>query len=527
MSRQPWWFVLAAAACLLVCATVDTSTASAAVLVNPVGEGQNLQVSQQRQAQFAPLLGQVLQAGAQYQLQRARVDSGRSPNPNTCTTAVLCPIDPRLNDWSMLGGIVKPVLYTARSGATLSGHVWATEAGPDKRPGVVIINGSIVGFEQIYWYAAQALARAGFVVITFDTQGEGMSDQFGQAPDQREGAFAGTPALSLPRQLGGSGIPFYDGGEDTLDFFLATPAHPYRPMPSRTSGTSHDAKQQQRVAAGLDAAYNPLWHMVDQTELGVAGHSYGAEAASWLAQKDPRLKAGVAWDTLCTPVSPSPDEAVAALTSPVNSGGAYGLPTPCFGAPPGPAPTITKPVLGLTSDYALFPDPYLTAPDPEAKNQASLAYTAAGVPTGEIAIRGGTHYEFNDTATGAIPASKRGIDLTTWYTTAWFAKYLQHDPRADAQLTTSRWRSDSAAEAVDPTGDGNIYSYHYRSRLDIQLTNGAHFACDNLRVGCSRQTNASRDCGADHYSFVAIDRRRVPAYTCQASTRKARNGEGE
>src|SRR4051794_32223604 len=42
-----------------------------------------------------------------------------------------CAGDVRLYDWGPRGyGIVKPVLYTARDGATISGHVWATRSGP-------------------------------------------------------------------------------------------------------------------------------------------------------------------------------------------------------------------------------------------------------------------------------------------------------------------------------------------------------------------------------------------------------------
>src|SRR5262249_14245645 len=163
---------------------------------------------------------------------------------------VACPVDPRLEQWANGAGIVAPVLYTSRSGATMSGHVWATRSGPARRPGVVFINGSIIGYEQLYWFVAQALAKAGFVVMTFDVQGEGMSDQFGEAPDQTEDSFAGIPVLSLldptPTTgvgLGGNGRTFYDGGEDALDFFVSTPAAPYVPVPSRTSNTSHAAKQ--------------------------------------------------------------------------------------------------------------------------------------------------------------------------------------------------------------------------------------------------------------------------------------------
>jgi dienelactone hydrolase len=492
---------------LVTAVLVAPSAASAATLVNPVPQLQNLLVSQEREAQFdsPATVATVAAAAAQYQSDRLKIDPGRRPNPNACTLVAICLPDPRLSGWTKEGGIVDPVLSTARSGATLSGHVWATVAGPAKRPAILLINGSILGYEQMYWYIAQALARAGFVVMTFDAQGEGMSDQFGQAPDQIEGAFAGTPGLGQSKDLGGSGVPYYDGGEDSLNFLLSTPTHPYVPAPSRTTGTSHAAKQAGRVAAGLDSAYDPLWSLIDPDEVGVSGHSYGAEAASWLAQSDLRIKAGVAMDTLCLPVTPIPTEVVDLLSSPINSAGLFGLPTTCFGAPAGPAPAITKPVLGLSSDYLLTPEPYVVAPDPEAKNQASLTYSRDGVDSGQIIVRGGTHYEYGDDPTGVIPASKRGIDMATWYTVAWFEKYLQHNPAADARLLTNRWRSDAATKAVDPSHDGNDLSYLYNSRLDISLTNGKRFDCENLRAGCAAQTSASTDGGPANYSYLAVD----------------------
>src|SRR5918997_4275089 len=99
-----------------------------------------------------------------------------------------CAGDVRLYDWESKGyGMVEPVLFTARNGATLSGHVWATRSGPAKRPGVVITNGSIQAPEQLYWFAAQTLAKNGYVVLTFDPQGQGQSDTNGEPPDQDEG----------------------------------------------------------------------------------------------------------------------------------------------------------------------------------------------------------------------------------------------------------------------------------------------------------------------------------------------------
>ena len=57
---------------------------------------------------------------------------------------------------------MQPVLFTARNGATLSGHVWATRAGPAQRPGIVITNGSVQAPETLYWFVAQTLAKAGY-----------------------------------------------------------------------------------------------------------------------------------------------------------------------------------------------------------------------------------------------------------------------------------------------------------------------------------------------------------------------------
>lgn len=499
--------------------TSDCADATALTAAYAGCESHNIAVTGQNVIAHPELGAGIARATFDYQQARAATlaaDLERQPNPNSCSTGILCVLDPRMDGWTERGGLVSPVLYTSRSGATISGHVWATAAGPAKRPGIVITNGSIIGYEETYWFLAQSLAKAGFVVMTFDVQGEGMSDQFGEAPDEREDAFAGTPFLGLlgPRALsvdflGGNGLPFYDGAQDALDFLLSTPGKHYVPRPSRTTNTSHDIKQQRRVAAGLDAAYNPLWRLLDPSSIGLTGHSYGAQAASWLAQKDPRVDAAVAIDSLCTPGSPSPDE-FSSLSTPAADFGwlpyaTYGFNKTCFSTPPGPAPAITKPALGIAGDYLLFPMPYLVPPNPLAKSRASLDYSAAGVDTGQILIRGGTHLSFVDIPV-LVPSSLRAIDLTTWYTTAWFAKYLQHRPGADAMLLTRRWQDDPETGAIDPAKDANMLSWHFRSRLDITSTNGVRTRCENLRAGCSSMSPTSSDGWTGEYSVVTASR---------------------
>lgn len=476
-------------------------------------ESANFASSNANEAGHTDLTAGLLVATAAFQQSRLTTllaDPERQPNPNSCITVVACPVDPRLQSWANGSGIVAPVTYTSRSGATMSGHVWATKSGPAKRPGIIIINGSVVGVELVYAYVAQALAKAGFVVMTFDSQGEGMSDQFGETPDQLEDAFAGAPVLGLlgpQKGPGGNGLPFYDGGTDALNFFLSAPGSPYSPVASRTSNTSHAAKQTRRVASGLNNAFNPFWQMLDSTRIGLAGHSYGAVAASWLAQEDSRVSTAVAWDALCLPVSPSPDEVTAFATAPVNklagliqSPFLYGFSSQCFGAPAGPAPAVTKPAMGITSDYLLIQAPYLAPPQVDNKGVASLIYSQRGLDTASIVIAGGTHSEYVDAP--VVPATLRGIDLVTWYTTAWFSKYLKHDPKADAMLLTTRWRNDAQAGAV---GSANMFSWHYRSRLDIHLSNGQKFTCEDLHKGCVGQTAKANDNGIADYSFVAVD----------------------
>lgn len=518
----------AAGLLLLLVGLSGAPGAAQAALVDPAAEAANIATSQQRQTQFSSPAFFAEVAAATIAQQNARQeavrrDPERAPDPNTCTTIALCPVDPRLERFAEHDLRREPVTFTARNGATLSGSVWASRRGPAKRPGVLIVNGPTFGFEQAYWYAAQSLAQAGYVVLTFDAQGQGASDQLGEAPDRGEGSGAGTPLIGTNVNrgtftgFGGSGLSFYDGGADALDFFVSTPERPYAPVPSRTSGTSHAAKQRRRVAAGLNPAANPLAGLLDPARIGIVGHSYGAQAASWLAQKDPRLKTAVAWDTLCTPDRANLDELEGFLGE-----GGNASPTRCVGAPES-APTLTKPALGITGDYFL-PAPFLAAPDPLVRQRPSQRLSQAGVDSGQVVIRGGTDIDFTDTPSGLLPATRRGIDLIAWYTTAWLDVYVKGDPTAQGRLLSDRWRADAEAGAHDPRRDANMLSYHFRSRLDVGRRGGQRAVCEDLRGGCERLVAADDDCGPRGYGFVAVATRQIPADTCNAAPRASASG---
>ncbi len=487
-----------AAASLL--AAAPAATATPPTTFEPLTEAQNFAITQERQAIYdTPEYQAELAAQSAENLTEAlseeAADPGRLFSDDLCWNGGNgCAGDVRLYNWQKNGyGLVQKVLFTARDGATLSGRVWETKAGPRKRPGIVITDGSVQADEQMYWYAAQALAKDGYVVLTFDPQGQGQSDTLGQAPDEQEGV----PAQS-------DGRPFYDGTEDAINFLMSSPQHPYEPVPSCETGTSHAPKQDERVAAGFDAAYDPFYKQLNTSEIGLAGHSYGAAGVSYIAQWDPRVKAVVAWDNLGGPGPEAGSVPSQQGGSPPSSSRIGEKPCPADPADRTVVP-VTKPGLGMSADYGLPPAPNTGLPEPLAKSTESLAYSEAGVDSGEIIIRGGSHLDFSFIPNQAFGASLRGADEVAWYTSAWFDKYLKHRAWADKRLLTERWREDPVEAAVDPKGDGNAFSFYYLSRLDFHLHSGARWDCEDLRDGCPGMVSTRKDGYPGSYSYMALD----------------------
>jgi hypothetical protein len=315
------------------------------------------------------------------------------------------------------------------------------------------------------------------------------------------------------------GRPFFDGTEDALNFFFSTASKPYVPETSCSSGTSHAAKQSRRVAAGLNAAYNPYWQRLDAGRVGVAGHSYGAAGVSYVGQLDKRVKAIVAWDNL-SQASPG-----------TNDGG---FPPGEAGCPAHPSERVdlnhapakdAKPALGMSADYFLPPTPNTSEPPTPAhcqdvasafekgtppsrddstgcKSLASTIYSRRGIDSGELVIRGGSHLDFSFIPNQAFGASLRGADMIDWYTTAWFDKYVKGDKSADERLLTNRWRHDATEAAIDPDHDGNMMSYYHPSRLDFRLANGKRYDNEDLRSKTSGLSDRDGFCGT--YSYLSI-----------------------
>jgi dienelactone hydrolase len=414
---------------------------------------------------------------------------------NVCAdVAGPCAGDTRIYDWGGLNGVVRPIRYVNRNGATISGHLWgplpAHRRSP-RLPAVLLVNGDLAP-EQVYWYAAEVLARHGYVVMTYDPQGHGHSDTVGAGVDaQRHVDVQQQAACDCVEVAANQDAS--EQAEDALDFLFSSRRRPYvpdRPFDESTPAsqpTPGQAKQTQQAAAGDVDAGNPLRRLIDGGRVGIAGHSRGAFAASIVGSRDRRIEAIVAWDNLLGGANPDlTDRSV--------------------------KPRV--PALGMSADYYEAPEPYTEDPDPQAKNAGFRAYRRAGVDAMELIVRGGTHYEWSYVPDPAFPATLRGIDMATWYTEAWFDKYLKRDERADLRLLSNRWRHDHPGAKVDASGDGNLFSFYYRSVLSFHVGRPVTRAgerphrveCGNLRRGCGALVPRFRDTYRARFSYLAAIR---------------------
>ncbi len=454
---------------------------TAAAAFDPAIEARNFAKTSERERlitktpAFQKLLAEKEVENNLENVQIQTTDPERNPYGNICWNRNReCAGDVRFYDWAKDGfGIRRPVLFTARSGATISGNVWATKDGPPQRPAVVITTGSVQAPETLYWGTAAALASRGYVVLTYDVQGQGRSDTFGVGADTNEG---------VPSQ---AGQPFFDGTEDALDFLLSTPERRYEPRLSCGNaaggkGTDHSDKQRRRVRQGFNAPFNPLHGLLDRSRIGIAGHSLGAQAVSYIGQLDRRVDAIVAWDNLGDASEPQ--------------GGRFPTPDCPSGSSKRPEKLpLTKPAIGFSNDYGIAPTPNTSDPDPLEPSEGERGYEKAGVDSMQVNIRGGTHEEYAFIPGQTIPAlglaTYRGMDVSTWYTTAWFDRYVKCRRRAcrreaDHRLLSDRWRKDGPGGKVDPSGDPNLFSFYLRSRYRLTTAGGQKVACTNMRDGC-------------------------------------------
>jgi hypothetical protein len=337
--------------------------------------------------------------------------------------------NPFRRGWAGRRGVMVPVSYTNRYGALIRGDVFAPLPGATDPytgkelkppyPGVVITTGSVQGSERMYFWLAQDLAERGYVVLTYDVQGQGRSETLPHQNEQINALpFCNPFAPPADQEQGGCpGVPFQQssnfvyGTIDALDFFTATPDKPYK----------NPAGSDQPVNA-----FNPLWKLFDSspdkrtvtpgrtTRIAIIGHSLGASAVSQVQGTDARVETVVALDK---------------LQGPGDNGIADNKAKPVV------------PALGVQSEYGFNVSPYWMSggssitPEPQSPDQAPNpkreqltgfdAWRKAGVDSMLIVPRASTHLEYTDIAY-ALPASRYGQDFTSYYVQAWLDRYLKH-----------------------------------------------------------------------------------------------------
>jgi hypothetical protein len=299
------------------------------------------------------------------------------------------------------GGRAIEVKFTSSDGAQLRGHVWL----PPKRitrpkngyPGVVITDGSIQAYENLYYWAAEGLAQYGYEVMTYDVQGQGDSDLL--------------PKSCTPGNC--PGVPyqqnynFYQGAEDSLSYFLSKA--------------------------------NPGRARLDGHAVGIAGHSLGASAVSWVGQCDSRVKTIVAWDDLA-PIDIKKCAQNVTVPRPYR------------------ATRLHTAALATTNDYEFNVQPATHVPDPHGDTNAGgldgdagyQQLAKAGVDSELVSFRNGTHltYTYIDLV---LPSNELSERFAFYYTLAWFDQYLRggHDPytrQSALRRLTDLGRYDTSAD---------------------------------------------------------------------------------
>ncbi|MBW8752269.1 MAG: alpha/beta hydrolase [Propionibacteriales bacterium] len=338
--------------------------------------------------------------------------------------------------WSGSRGQSRKISFVNRYGALLRGTVYAPLPGatdPYTRapltgpyPGVVITPGSVQGSEGMYVWLAEDLAERGYVVLTYDVQGEGTSETLphttGSAQEFSTVPFCNPFAAPVDGNLTGCpGVPFQQlanfttGTEDALDWFLSG-ANPYDALLDHSPDTS-------TVTPGRT------------TRIAVIGHSMGAFAVSKLQATDPRIETVVALDKLAGPSDPA---------------------LPGAGSNTDNRPVV--PALAIQSEYGFTVAPYFLSggssllptagnPDPMRERRTGFDdWRAAGVDSMLVVPRASTHLEYADIPY-VLPASRWGQDLTSGYVQEWLDRYLKHRSN-DAELLSP------TAAYLEPRGRG-------------------------------------------------------------------------
>jgi hypothetical protein len=205
------------------------------------------------------------------------------------------------------------------------------------------------------------------------------------------------------------------------------------------------------------------------TRVAVVGHSLGAFAISYVQGIDRRVEAAVALDKLAGAAQmgvPKPRPVVPALG--IQS--EYGF-------------TVQPYYLNNGSSLTPSPGPPSQGPDPRREAATGFdAWRAAAIDSQLIVPRASTHLEYTDIAY-ALPASRYGQDVASYYVQAWLDKYMKHRRGASRRLRATSFRY------LEPVGGGRWSAVRLRrvKRLSFYYCSG--FA---WRRGASGSRPASR-----------------------------------
>lgn len=339
---------------------------------------------------------------------------------------------PQYEAWTAEGR-VKEVRFRRRTGALIRGHVWRPPlSDPGPFPAISITPGSVQVTEPMYWWAAEILAEAGYVVLTFDAQGQGFSETFGHTNDGDESfTFEGVPSQQA--------INFHEMTVDAIEFLLSTPS---APLPFAFPG---DAEAGYDV---FDPFHADIEYLADgRANVGLAGHSFGASGVTFA--QDPahntlnaqHVRTIVAWDNLAEEYTPR------------------------------------VPAMGQNGESFVEPSFHQNRPDPEENKAAFNKWRDAGIDTMQVAPRAATHLEWSFVPMLPLAASSWGNDIVAFYTLAWFDKYLRHDPTADARLLTNAFNQHDN-EACG--GNDGCYSIYFKNAYWFRGASGALHSCDDV-----------------------------------------------
>jgi dienelactone hydrolase len=390
--------------------------------------------------------------------------------------------------WPGRHGMMLRVSFTNRYGALLHGDVYGPLPGArdpythrrlkPPYPAVVITEGSVQGSERMYTWLAQDLAERGYIVITYDVQGQGSSETFPHQNVISDFPFCkpfGQPARG--EMTGCPGVPaqqtsnFVYGTIDATSFMLSTPKHRYQ-NPHKGSASVN--------------SFNPLWRLIDRrrdkrsankhrrTKLAIIGHSLGAMAVSYVQGVDRRDETVVALDKLEYKQqfgSRTARPAIPALA--IQS--EYGF-------------NVDPYTLSGGSSFAPTPIPPNQGPDPTREEKTGFdGWRSSRVDSMLIVPRASTHLEYTD-INFALPASRYGQDLTSYYVQAWLDKYLKHERSANRRLRATRF------SYLEPVGGDRWAPVHLNrsNRLSFYYCSGYRFHIgrrvvknpDIAHVGC-------------------------------------------